>query len=81
MRYGATYLEDDYDSGWSKVPESVWRDCGRTAGISRDHPLPGIYYPAFSFSGNGSSQHGKSGGGCVRGRSHNSNLKRDARPR
>lgn len=75
MRYGATYLEDDYDSGWAKVPDSVW------AGIWPNGwykpvtaALPGVYYPAFSFNGNGSLNTGMGGWWLVRGRSHNSNL-------
>lgn len=26
MRYGAVYLEDDYDSAWAQVPESTWAE-------------------------------------------------------
>jgi hypothetical protein len=75
MRYGAVYVEDDYESDWSKVPESVW------AGIWPNGwykpllaSLPGIYYPNISWSGNGSASAGLSGWWLVRGRSHNSNL-------
>ena len=75
MRYGAVYVEDDYDSGWAKVPESVW------AGLWPNKwyepvlkGLPGIYYPRFSFSGNGGLSTGFASWWLVRGRSHNGNL-------
>ncbi|HSB15542.1 MAG TPA: TonB-dependent receptor [Bryobacteraceae bacterium] len=75
MRYGATYLEDDYNSAWSQVPESVW------AGLYPNgwykpmlEGLPGIYYPRYNFSGNGSAYTGFGSWWLVRGRSHNSNL-------
>jgi hypothetical protein len=54
IRYGATYMEDEYDSDWAKVGESVWANLfpsGWYKPVLKD--LPGIYYPAFSFSGVG----------------------------
>ncbi len=56
FRFGATYLEDDYDSDWAKVGE---------AGLAKIWPnnpwyksyiegIPAIYYPAVSISGKGS---------------------------
>jgi len=76
FRYGAVYLEDDYDSAWAQVKESVWSDLWSNGWYKPViSALPGIYYPAFSFSGNGSlGATGKSGWWLVRGRSHNSNL-------
>ncbi len=76
MRYGAVYLEDDYDSGWAKVPESTWAGFWPNGWYKPViKPLPGIYYPAFYFNGNGTL--GNTGFGSwwlVRARSHNSNL-------
>jgi hypothetical protein len=75
MRYGATYLEDDYDSGWAKVPESVWAGLWPNGWYKPvTSPLPGIYYPRFNFSGNGALSTGFASWWLVRGRSHNSNL-------
>ncbi len=76
MRYGAVYLEDDYDSGWAKVPESVWADFWPNGWYKPViEALPGIYHPAFYFNGNGSlGNTGKASWWLVRGRSHNSQL-------
>ncbi len=75
MRYGATYVEDDYDSAWAKVPESVWAGLWPNGWYKPVIGfLPGVYYPNFNFSGNGSVATGLSGWWLVRGRSHNSNL-------
>ena len=75
LRYSATYLEDDYDSGWAKVPDSVWSNIWPNGWYKPvTSALPGVYYPAFNFSGNGSLATGMSGWWLVRGRSHNSNL-------
>ncbi|MCL4854441.1 MAG: carboxypeptidase regulatory-like domain-containing protein, partial [Bryobacteraceae bacterium] len=75
MRYGAVYLEDDYDSAWAQVPESVW---GNLFPNNWYQPvlqgLPGIYYPRFQFRGNGVLDTGFPSWWLVRGRSHNSNL-------
>ncbi len=75
MRYGAVYVEDDYDSGWAKVPESVWAQFWPNkwyTPVLKD--LPGIYYPRFQFSGNGGLNTGFASWWLVRGRSHNGNL-------
>ncbi len=76
MRYSAVYDEDDYDSGWAKVPESVWADIYPTGWYKPViSALPGVYFPAFSFSGNGSlGATGKASWWLVRARSHNGNL-------
>ena len=76
MRYGAVYLEDDYDSAWAQVKESVWAGFWPNGWYKPvTAAVPGIYYPAFSFTGNGAlGNTGKSGWWLVRGRSHNSNL-------
>jgi len=72
VRYGATYLEDDYDSEWAKVPESTW------AGLFPSGwykpvlaSVPGVYYPRFNYTGNGGASTGFGGWWLVRGRSHN----------
>lgn len=72
FRLGATYVEDDYDSQWAKVPESVW------AGLFPSGwykpvlaAVPGVYYPRFNISGNGSAATGFGGWWLVRGRSYN----------
>jgi hypothetical protein len=75
LRYGAVYLEDDYDSAWAQVPESSWANLFPNnwyAPILKD--LPGIYYPRFNLAGNGSSYTGFGSWWLVRGRSHNSNV-------
>ena len=75
MRYGAVYLEDDYDSGWAKVPESVWANLWPNGWYKPViGALPGVYYPGFTYTGNGSVSTGKRSWWLVRGRSHNSNL-------
>lgn len=71
FRYGASYLEDEYDSDWAKVPESVWGGLfpsGWYKPVLKD--LPGIYYPSFGFSGNGSVSAGLGSWWQVRGRVH-----------
>ncbi|MCC6860811.1 MAG: carboxypeptidase regulatory-like domain-containing protein [Bryobacterales bacterium] len=75
MRYSAVYLEDDYNSTWSQVPESTWANLFPNKWYEPIlKGLPGIYYPRFNFSGNGSSYTGFGSWWLVRGRSHNSNL-------
>ena len=75
MRYSAVYDEDDYDSGWAKVPESVWAGLWPNGWYKPvTGALPGVYYPRFNFSGNGSLSTGMSGWWLVRARSHNGNL-------
>lgn len=72
VRYGATYLEDDYDSEWAKVPESVWADFFPTGWYKPVlATVPGVYYPRFNYTGNGSAYTGFGGWWLVRGRSHN----------
>jgi hypothetical protein len=71
FRYGASYLEDEYDSDWAKVPESVWANLFPTGWykpVLKD--LPGIYYPSVSFSGNGYVSAGLGSWWQVRGRVH-----------
>ncbi|MBI5281008.1 MAG: carboxypeptidase regulatory-like domain-containing protein [Candidatus Solibacter usitatus] len=75
MRYGAVYLEDDYDSDWAKVKDSVWANLWPNGWYKPViGALPGVYYPRFNFSGNGALSAGTGGWWLVRGRSHNSNL-------
>lgn len=74
FRYGATYMEDEYDSDWAKVPESVWAGLfpsGWYKPVLKD--LPGIYYPSFSFQGNGTVGAGLGSWWQVRGRVHSGN--------
>jgi hypothetical protein len=74
FRYGATYLEDEYDSEWAKVPESVWAGLFPTGWykpVLAD--LPGVYYPSFAFNGNGSVSAGLGSWWQVRGRVHSGN--------
>jgi len=71
FRYGASYLEDEYDSDWAKVGESVWAGLfpsGWYKPVLKD--LPGIYYPSVGFSGNGSVSAGLGSWWQVRGRVH-----------
>lgn len=76
MRYGAVYLEDDYDSPWAQVGTGEWANLWPNGWYKPViGALPGIYYPAFNFNGNGSlGSTGKRGWWLVRGRSHNANL-------
>ncbi len=72
VRFGATYLEDDYDSQWAKVPESVWGNFWQSGWYKPVlAALPGIYYPNFAFSGNGGVSTGIGGWWQVHGRVHN----------
>jgi hypothetical protein len=72
VRYGATYVEDDYDSDWAKVPESVWGGLFPTGWYKPVlASVPGVYYPRFNYSGNGSASTGFGSWWLVRGRSHN----------
>lgn len=72
FRFGSSYVEDDYDSGWAKVPQSVWAGFWPNAWYkSVLQPSQGIYYPNFNFSGNGSSYTGIGNWWLVHGRSHN----------
>ncbi|MBI3667045.1 MAG: TonB-dependent receptor [Acidobacteria bacterium] len=72
VRFGSSYVEDDYDSGWAKVPDSVWAGFFPSGWYQPAlAALPGIYYPNFNFSGNGSAYTGFGSWWLVRGRSHN----------
>lgn len=70
FRFGATYLEDDYDSQWAKVPESVWQNLWPGSNWYKPvlAALPAIYYPNFRFVGNGSVSTGIGGWWQVHGR-------------
>jgi hypothetical protein len=70
FRVGATYLEDDYDSQWAKVPESVWSGLWPNSNWYKPvlSALPAIYYPQFNFTGNGGVVTGRSGWWQVHGR-------------
>jgi hypothetical protein len=75
MRYGAVYVEDDYDSQWAKVPQSVWANLWPNGWYKPVlAALPGVYYPNFNFTGNGSVNAGIASWWLVRGRSHNGNV-------
>ncbi|HEU0141787.1 MAG TPA: carboxypeptidase-like regulatory domain-containing protein, partial [Bryobacteraceae bacterium] len=56
VRFGVTYLEDDYDSDWAKVGEAglqkVWPSTPWYTSYIQG--IPAIYYPAISVSGKGS---------------------------
>ncbi|MCC6591496.1 MAG: TonB-dependent receptor [Bryobacterales bacterium] len=74
FRYGASYLEDEYDSDWAKVGEGVWGNLFPTGWYKPVlKNLPGIYYPAFNFSGNGGVSAGLGSWWQVRGRVHSGN--------
>lgn len=74
IRYGATYMEDDYDSEWAKTGEGIWAELFPTGWYKPVlAAVPGIYFPSFSFTGNGSASAGLSGWWQVHGRVHNSN--------
>ncbi len=55
VRFGATYLEDDYDSDWAKVGEAglqkVWPNTPWYTSYIQG--VPAIYYPAISVAGKG----------------------------
>ncbi|MCE5307376.1 MAG: TonB-dependent receptor [Acidobacteriales bacterium] len=76
FRYGAVYLEDDYDSAFAQVKDSVWKDLWPNEWYKPvTGSLPGVYYPSFTFTGNGSlGPTGKASWWLVRARSHNGNL-------
>jgi hypothetical protein len=72
IRYGATYVEDDYDSDWAKVGEGVWAGLFPTGWYKPVLAnVPGVYYPRFNYNGNGSAATGFGSWWLVRGRSHN----------
>lgn len=75
INLGVTYMEDTYDSGWAKVPLSVWQGLWPNSNwytnvISSGSGI-GIYFPNFNFSGNGSSRTGIGGWWFDQGRSYN----------
>ena len=75
IRYGATYLEDDYDSEWAKVGEKTWADLWPSGWYKPVlAAVPAVYFPNFQFTGNGSAGTGKAGWWQVHGRVHNSNI-------
>jgi len=72
LRFGSTYVEDDYASAWAQVKPSVWGSFwpnGWYTGLLQ--PSQGIYFPNFNFNGNGSSYTGIGNWWLVHGRSHN----------
>jgi hypothetical protein len=73
FRFGSSYVEDDYASGWAQVPESVWAGLWPTSNWYKNvlQPSQGIYFPNFNFVGNGSSYTGFGNWWLVHGRSHN----------
>ncbi len=73
FRFGSTYDEDDYASGWAQVPVSVWQGLWPNSNWYSKvvQPSQGIYFPNFNFNGNGSSYTGFGGWWLVHGRSHN----------
>jgi hypothetical protein len=59
LRFGFTRAQDDYDSQWAKVDESVWGELWPNGWYKPvTAALPGVYYPSFGFSGNGSASAG-----------------------
>ena len=75
VRFGSSYVEDDYASNWAKVPTSVWAGffpTGWYQGVLQ--PSQGIYFPNFNFAGNGSSYTGFGNWWLVHGRSHNTTV-------
>jgi len=67
MRFGYTRAQDDYDSQWAKVGEGVWSELWPNGWFKPvTQALPGIYYPNFTFSGNGSATSGIGGWWLVR---------------
>jgi hypothetical protein len=73
VRFGSTYVEDDYASTWAQVPTSVWAGLWPNSSWYKNvlNPSQGIYFPNFNFNGNGSSYTGFGGWWLVHGRSHN----------
>lgn len=72
LRMGVTYAEDDYDSQWAQVGESVWAELFPTGWYKPvTQALPGVYYPNFTYTGNGSASAGIGGWWLVRERQYN----------
>jgi len=79
LRYGATYVEDDYDSQWAKVPKSLWADLWPTNWFepilaNLEKRGVGYYYPRFNFTGNGSAYTGFGSWWIVHERVHSGQL-------
>jgi Carboxypeptidase regulatory-like domain len=73
VRFGVIYMEDDYASAWAQVPTSVWASFWPNSNWYKGviNAQQGIYYPHFSFSGNGGASSGVGGWWLVHGRSYN----------
>ena len=73
IRFGVTYMEDDYASTWAQQPTSVWAAFWPNSNWYKGviNSAQGIYYPQFSFNGNGSARSGVGGWWVVHGRSYN----------
>ncbi len=73
VRFGVTYMEDDYASAWAQQPTSVWASFWPKSNWYKGviNPEQGIYYPNFNFSGNGGAYSGIGGWWLVHGRSYN----------
>jgi hypothetical protein len=73
VRFGVIYMEDDYASAWAQVPTSVWAGFWPNSNWYKGviNAQQGIYYPHFSFSGNGGASSGVGGWWLVHGRSYN----------
>jgi len=72
IRFGSSYVEDDYASAPFSVKQSVWAGFWPNGWYkSVLNPSQGIYFPNFNFNGNGSSYTGFGNWWLVHGRSHN----------
>ncbi|PYT21277.1 MAG: carboxypeptidase regulatory-like domain-containing protein [Acidobacteria bacterium] len=74
LRYGAIYVEDDYDSNWAKVGAAEWAKLWPNSNWYK--PVlsvlgNNIYYPNFYFSGMGYASTGIGGWWVVHERQHN----------
>jgi len=75
IRFGSTYVEDDYASGWAQVNESVWAGLFPNSNWYQGvlQKSQGIYFPNFNFNQNGTNfaYTGIGGWWLVHGRSQN----------
>src|SRR5579871_1112406 len=75
IRFGSTYVEDDYASGWAQVNESVWAGLFPNSNWYQGvlQKSQGIYFPNFNFNQNGTNYAytGIGGWWLVHGRSQN----------
>ncbi len=58
VRFGSSYMEDDYASEWAQVPASVWAGFwpnGWYKPVLAAVAEQGVYYPSLTFNGNGSA--------------------------